>query len=286
MSARCSPTLLLFNILAAVSTMAGSPALADAVPSVRPTWAIGDWWVVRSQVYDRGDKKAGAVPGWLAEETWLFSVLSTNSIDGEACYQVSIQPKDQNPCPYRFSCWFRMSDLLVLRRELLQPEATRTGRPFSTPVVQVNYSRDEEGPFVASDFPSLPLTMPHFAGGMTNVYRAKAYPAPREAAPRAARSAAGSVTQAFHPNETMANESPVGSTGLMTAPAAGTPGKSGVFVLSQSAERFERQSWNSSLPWHLYGERWEGGLLVRRSCLADHGHATGSPVEAPAGGGK
>ena len=70
-------------------------------------------------------------------------------------YQVSIQPKDGNRCPYSFMCWFRTSDLLVMRRELRQPTATRTGRPFSGPVVQANYAKDEAMPFMPADFPNL-----------------------------------------------------------------------------------------------------------------------------------
>ena len=270
------------------SASAGSAPLADAVPNVRPTWTVGDWWTVESQVYDRGDKMPGATPGWLNKETWQFSVVSTNSIDGEACYQVSIQPKDQNRCPYWFSCWFRMSDLLVLRRELHQPAATRTGRQFSAPVVQANYSKDEEAPFMPFDFPSLPLTIPHFAGGMTNVYRTKVSftrraPAPRGGPQKPARSLAASVTQTFHPNETIGHEQVFGS---RSPNPPGAQVRFGVFVLAQLADKFERQNWNSNLPWHAYGEKWEGGLLVRRSWLVDCGHTIGSAVEPSAGGGR
>jgi len=126
----------------------------------------------------RGDKMPGAALGWLDKETWLFSVAATNSIAGEACYEVSIQPKERNRCPYWFSCWFRMSDLLVMRRDLHQPAATRTGRRFSAPVVQADYSKDEEMPFMPSDFPGLPLSIPHFSGGLTNVYSRPRCPPP------------------------------------------------------------------------------------------------------------
>jgi hypothetical protein len=279
---------LLYCVWLTFSTSAGAAPLADAVPGVRPTWTIGDWWIVESQVYDRGDKLPGAVPGWLDKETWLFSVASTDSIDGEPCYQVWIQPTDQNRCPYWFSCWFRMSDLLVMRRELHQPEATLSGRQFSAPVAQANYSKDEETPFVPLDFPSLPLTMPHFAGGMTNVYKAKvsstaSAPAPQGAPQKLARSLAALVTQTFHPNETLEHEQAF-RPGSPTPP--GAESRLGVFILAHAAEKYERQSWNSNLPWHVYGEKWEGGQLVRKSWLADWGHKTGSPTEPPAGGVK
>jgi hypothetical protein len=277
--------LLLCEVFFAVAARGGSSFTADAISGVRPTWAVGDWWIVGSQIYDRGDKRAGAVPGWLAEETWEFSVLATNSVNGEVCYQVTIEPKDPNACPYRFCCWFRMSDLLVMRRELYQPAATRTGRPFSVPVVQVNYSQDEAGPLMTSDFPSLPLTTPHFVGGATNIYRARAYAARPGAAPESARSAAGLVTQVFHPGATIANGKVSGSTPLMAVQAAGKQGKCGVFVLAQSADRYERQHWSAGLPWHLYGEKREDGLFVRKSWLMDCGHRGEKPVKSSAGGG-
>jgi hypothetical protein len=265
--------------------------LADAVPNVRPTWRVGDWWIVESQVYDRGDKLPGATPGWLEKETWLFSVASTNALDGTACYEVAIQPRAGNRCPYWFTCWFRMSDLLVLRRELHQPEVTRTGRPFSARVVQANYSTDEAMPFMPSDFPSLPLTVPHFAGGLTNVYRAKvsaAGPAPAlQGAPQlSARSATATVTQTFQPDETMEPEEGMGSNRARAANSPSAPARFGVFVLAQSEKKYERQSWNSNFPWQVYGEKWESGLLVRRSRLLDCGSAADSPAGQPAGGGR
>jgi hypothetical protein len=275
----------------AFSANASFASPANAVAGVRPTWSVGDWWVVESQVYDHGDKLPGATPGWLEKEAWVFSVASTNAIDGEVCYQVSIQPKDGNRCPYWFICWFRTSDLLVMRRELRQPAATRSGRRFPMPVAQANYSKDEETPFMPSDFPNLPLAVPHFAGEMTNQYQASAFaggpaPAPQGAARKAARSVTAKVTQAFHPDETMAPEQGPGSNVAKAANPPGAPAKVGVFVLAQSETKYERQHWNSNVPWHLYGEKWEDGLLVRKSRLLECGHAADNPFGPPAGGGR
>jgi len=282
---------LLCFVSAALLAIAGSPVLADTASSVRPTWTVGDWWVVESQVYDRGDRKPGAAPGWLEKEAWLFTVEATNAIDGKSCYQVSIKPKQPNRCPYWFTCWFRMSDLLVLRRELHQPDTTRTGRPFSGPVVQANYSSDEESPFMPADFPNLPLTVPHFAGEATNVYAARTSPAPSGAAPSGAarnssRSLARVVTQTFRPNERLEHDTTLTSAVAMPANPIGGKGQFGVLVLAQSADKYERQTWHSALPWQVYAENWECGQMIRRSWLAGSGHATGAPVDSPAGGGR
>ena len=270
---------------------AGASPTSGTVPSVRPNWTVGDWWVVESQTYDHGDRKPGATPGWTDKETWQFSVVTTNAIDGEDCYQVSIQPKEGNHCPYWFSCWFRMSDLLVLRREMHQPAATRTGRPFPVAAVQANYSKDEEMPFMPSDFPGLPLTTPHFSGGSSNVYGAKIPVARQSSSPtgtlrKSLRSSTGRLTQSFHQNEQMEHEQHLAPNLARTAALSGAPERVGVIVLAQSAERYERQNWSSHLPWHAYGEKWEGSQLVRKSWLADWGHSSGSPAEPTAGGAK
>jgi hypothetical protein len=284
----CIPLLLCIS--AAYSAVAASLPLTDTVSSLRPTWTIGDWWVVESQVYDHGDKKPGAVPGWLDKETWLFSVIATNSIDGQSCYEVSIKPGDGNRCPYWFSCWFRISDLLVMRRELHQPTITRTGRPFSAPAAQADYSKDEESPFLPSDFPNLPLTTPHFAGGQTNRYAPQASPSRPASAPqgvprKSPRSLSGSVTQAFQPNESMEQENAHRPGAAMPPNSPGAKVRFGVILLAQSADKYERQSWHSDLPWHVYGEKSEHGVAVRRSWLADHGHAS-APVNPVQGGAK
>jgi hypothetical protein len=284
-----SSALPLLGLLAAGSTLTAPTLAPDTVASLRPTWTIGDWWVVESQVYDRGEKRADAVPGWVDKEAWLFRAMATNAIAGESCYELSIRPGAGNRCPYWFSCWFRVSDLLVMRRQLHQPTATRTGRPFSVSAVQTDYAIDYESPFVPSDFPNLPLTMPHFAGGQTNHYVPKPAPirgvSPLPAASRKSpRSLGGSVTQTFHPNQGMEQERaklPDAST-LPKFPETG--GRFGVIVLDLSGDKYERQSWHRDLPWHVYGEKCEHGVTVRRSWLAALGHATSGPA-SPAPGG-
>jgi hypothetical protein len=283
--------LLLLCAMAACSTVAASPLSTETVSGLRPKWAVGDWWVVESQVYDHGDKEPGATPGWLDKEAWLFSVIATNAIDGEPCYEVSIKPGDGNRCPYWFSCWFRVSDLLVMRRGLHQPLATRTGRPFAGPVAQVDYSKDEASPFMPTDFPSLPLTTPHFAGGQTNRYAASptsvsSFSGAQPHQRKSPRSLSGSLTQAFHPNESMGHEDSFQPGAGIPPSSSGAKSKSGVIILTQSAGKGERQSWRDDLPWHVYGERYERGVVVRKSWLAGHGHGDGGPANPVKGGAK
>jgi hypothetical protein len=266
--------------------MAGSPSTPMTLSNCRPKWAVGDWWIVESQRYDRGENRAGATPGWLEKENWRFSVDRTNSIEGEPCYEVSVKPQGQNLCPYSFVYSFRISDLLVMRRELRQPSLGKTGRGSSAPIVESNYSKDEEMPFLQPDFPNLPLAGPHFAGGATNSYRATAFsqrnPQPNAGAtPKCSRLFTGSLNQSFQPGAKLAFESSPGAKSF--APQSNS--KSGVVVLAPSTDKFERQSWDSARPWSVYSEKWEFGELVRKSWLTDYGH-TDSATTAQPGGAK
>ena len=264
------------------AAMAGSPSGARTISAVQPAWTIGDWWTVESQRFDHGENRAGAAPGWLEKETWRFSVDATNPVDGVPCYEVSVKPEGKNQCPYWFVYSFRKSDLLVMRRELHQPPAGKTGRAASAPVVVSSYAADDQAPFVPDDFPNLPITTPHFAGDATNSYTAPALPKngqPRAGlAPTCSRSTAGSLTQTFHPGEYMDFVPAAG----MNLPAT----SSGVITLAASGDKFERQSWDRNHPWHLYSEKWDSGELVRKSWLLDSGHAGSSPTAPQSGGAR
>ncbi len=265
----------------------GSPTASSALAGCRPSWTIGDWWTVDSQRYDHGENRAGGTPAWLDKETWKFSVDATNTVDGEACYQVSVKPGDQNRCPYWFVYSFRMSDLLVMRQELHQPNSGKSGRVATAAVVESNYSKDEEMPFAPSDFPNLPVTVPQFAGAATNFYRASNFSFRNHPSatgtPRCSRSFTDSMTQAFHSGENMSPSLPAGAKSFAISSNSGAGSKSGLVTISPSADKFERQNWDNAHPWHLYAEKWEFGELVRKSWLSDYGHA---PVGTQNGGAK
>jgi hypothetical protein len=215
--------------------------------------------------------------------------VATNLVEGEPCYQLTVNSEGQNPCPYGFSYWLRVGDLLVMRRDLHQPAASKTGRPLSAPVIQANYSKDEATPFVPPDFPSLPMTVPHFSGGLTNVYAAgrgktRAAPSLQGGAPKSPRSFAAALTQAVLANEHLEGEAAVASSLAAPSNAPSAPAKCGVFVLAHATDRYERQSWRSDRPWQTYGEKWEDGVMVRKSWLSAYGHS--SAGAGPQAGGE
>jgi hypothetical protein len=252
------------------------PALAALVApgpgsGLQPAWRAGDWWAVSSRLYDHGERRPGALAGWLPVETWIFSVVSTNALEGEACYQLAVKPGAQNRCPYRFGFWLRQSDLVVLRRELYQPAIRKGGRAGAPAVVRTDYPKDEAMPFVPADFPGLPFTVPHFGAGLTNQYAGKAARGLRQGS----RCPAGPVSQVLAPDEPLPPQAPA-----VRAGATGGKGRGGCFTLASSPETFERQNWSAGLPWHAYAEKTEHGEVVRQSWLSDRGDA----ASAPAGG--
>jgi len=271
--------------------MAELPQATAPLSACRPTWTVGDWWTVDSQRYDRGELRPGAKPGWLETETWRFSVEATSQIDGQTCYDVSVRPQGHNHCPYWFVFSFRMSDLLVMRRQLHQTALGKTGAAPSSLIVESSYSKDQESPFVPSDFPNLPLTMPQFAGGTTNSYRPSAFSNQNgqpgaQLAPKASRSSALSMTQEFHPGMKLGVESPSSAKSPASTAASGSDSKSGVVVLASAADKFERQSWDNMHLWHIYAEKWEFGQLVRKSWLSNQGHSEPGTVGTLSGGAK
>jgi len=259
--------------------LVGSPLGAAAsarVSDCRPRWEIGDWWTVESQRYDRGENLPGASPGWLEKESWKFSVEGTNAVGGEFCYRVSVRGQGGNQCPYWFVYWFRMSDLVVLRRQLYQPAGGKSLQAATAPMVEVNYAPEEAMPFVPPDFPNLPMTTPRFGDSVTNEYSG----ASERALGKAARTFAPKLTQDFHPGEKLSFAGPAGTKRV----GPGTRG--GVVVIGRGENKFERQSWDGEHPWHVYAEEWEFGDPVRRSWLADYGHTTPGAGGSKNGGGK
>ena len=251
-----------------------SPAAGPA--AYRPKWAVGDWWTVDSQIYDRAENLPGGTPHWLEIETWKFAVDATNSVDGQPCYEVSVRPTGQNRCPYWFSYFFRESDLLVMRRQLHQPGIGKSSRAPSEPTVETTFSKDEEVPFVQADFPNLPVAIPHFGGTISNAYRQTSTAAKhldRAANSQAhSRLFAGAVNQTFDANAQLQKNPPAGRRSAKVVAVNNTP-NSGVIKISLSNDKQEKQEWNAKLPWPAYAEKWEFGELVRKSWLTDFGHS-------------
>jgi len=252
--------------------------------SICPSWTIGDWWTVDSQLYNRGGKVAGDTPHWLPKVTWLFSVVSTNSIEDQPCYQVMVRTKDSNSCPYWFYYWLRMSDFLVMCRELHQPTFIGTGHRVMPPIVKQDYSKDSIMPFVPYDFPSLPMCVPIFAGGTNNVYRIQ--PRSSEVPQKSQRTVkwptrtySATVIQTFSPGEKLQDKSMALSSTIAAVYAAGAVRNTGLYTLTYATNKYERQAWSVGLPWHVYTERSENGETIKKCWLLDYGHADqGSPL--------
>ena len=264
--------------------MAGS---ATGLSAYAPRWAVGDWWTVESQMLDRAENLPGGVPHWLDAETWKFSVDGTNALDGEACYEVSVRPAAQNRCPYWFTYFFRESDLLVLKRQLHQGALGKASRAPGAPAVESTFSKDEETPFVQSDFPNLPVAMPHFRGGATNSYRGAFATGQNLRAgtnvPARSRLFTGTMSQSFAAKTRLQGQPPAGrrSAKLLTDTNATS---AAVVKLSISNDKQEKQEWNAAFPWPAYAEKWEFGELVRKSWLTDFGHT--APGATATGGGR
>lgn len=237
-----------------------------------PVWSVGDWWIVKSQVYDSGKIVAGAKPGWLPTQTWRFYVEEQNSIDQQPYFVVAIRPVEDNPCPYWFRYWFRVSDRYVGRYELYHPDtfSKTTTRNMSPSVVRKNFAPDAAVPFLTSKFPALPVTVPLFA-----IDREKTSAVARGNTIRSDTSAYTSIEfetiqeiKEIDAKTVSEKTNPIflGNIGNIS-----TDGNTLITIRTKSSLK-EEQYWNPQLPWCIYGERVENSIASRRYWLVEVGN--------------
>jgi hypothetical protein len=232
----------------------GLAVAQDVSTSAPPAWSVGDWWVVECQVYNTGKVHRGAIPGWTPRQGWRFEVEGTESIAGQPYFVVSIRPNHGNRCPYWFRYWFRVSDRYVGRSELNHAEHAASKPSSIWPsVVRQDFTDMSPGPFLADEFPSLPLSMP--------LFNARHKPL--------AGDDKSDVSQAFEDLAVSEVLQKVDS--RMALKLEAQAGGRNKVVLFRTLEITERQYWNSEMPWCLYGERTENGHDVRRYWLVDVG---------------
>ncbi len=253
-------------LLCIVFTLCSPLEFVDAQEIQPPTWFVGNWWIVKSQVYDSGKIVAGATPGWLPPQTWRFDVEKQDSIANQSYFVVAIHPVEDNPCPYWFRYWFRVSDRYVGRYELHHPKTTsRTTKSLGPSVVRKNFSPDDAAPFFTTKFPALPLTVPLFGiAGNRTTFAAK-------------ESTAQAVTSTYtRPEfetiqeiqnidaETLSKKA--NQDFLKSLDGISNGGNTLITIQTKSFLK-EVQHWDPELPWCVYGERTENSIVSRRYWL-------------------
>lgn len=236
-----------------------------------PVWSVGDWWIVKSQVYHSGEIVAGTQPGWLPLQTWRFDVETQDSIDGQSYFVVAIHPGDDNSYPYWFRYWFRMSDRYVGRYELYHPEmssVTKT-REIGPSVVRKNFDPQRANPFLISKFPTVPITTPLFAvdgestsaAGKDRTIRSgtAAYTRPEFEIIQDVKGVdVRTLSEKANP-EFLQNIGSISEEGNQ------------VITLRTTSSLQEEQHWNSQLPWCVYGQRTENAVVFIRYWLVEVG---------------
>jgi hypothetical protein len=237
-----------------------------------PAWSVGDWWIVKNQVYDSGKvMSGGAQPGWRSAQTWRFDVEDQEFIESQPHFVVSIRPLDDNPSPYWFRCWFRASDRYVARYELHHSTspAERNIRALSAPTVRKNFNPAHAAPFVTSTFPALPLAVPVF------VDEAEWAPLSLQEStirsqPSAHTSPEFETTQTIHTIGTrgLSEEETSGLSGMIRGLSAG---QDTAITIRTTSSVVEVQYWDPQLPWCVYGKRIEQDSVSRRYWLVEVG---------------
>lgn len=249
----------------------GLPFIALEAQELKPPpWAVGDWWILKSQVYDSGKIVPGAQPRWLPPQSWYFQVETQDSIENQSYFVVAIHPIEENPSPYWFRFWFREDDRYVGRYEMHHPNMAsgKRTRNLSAPVIRKNFDPKSTWPFVTSKFPNLPLTLPVFAEieeSVTNVTQERSI----RSGPSTYVTPEFEAFQKVSSSEmrTMAEKIPEDADVLSTRSMEGS-----LFITIQTTSSLvEEQYWNPQLPWCLFGQRIENSVITKRYWLVQTG---------------
>lgn len=260
--------LCLFCIVFIICYPSGFPGAQELHP---PVWSVGDWWIVKSQVYDSGKIVAGSKPRWLPPQTWRFYVEKQDFIDSQPYFVVIIRPVEDNSYPYWFRYWFRVSDRYVGRYELYHPDTssgTKT-RDIGPAVVRKKFDPNRTVPFLTSKFPTVPITIPLFA-----VDRESTSAVVREKTIRSETSAYTNpefeIIQEIQEVDTRTLSEKANPDFLKTIGTISKDGNTFITIRTKSSLQ-EEQHWDPQLPWCVYGQRVENAVIFKRYWLVEVG---------------
>ena len=247
-----------FAALCIIFVFSGMAIAQDSLSVNPPQWAVGDWWIVESQVYDLGKVVKGSQPGWRPKRAWRFQVEKMDTIGDQSYFVVLIKPVNDNSSPYSFRFWFRASDRFVGRQELIHPSATSSKpKVIGPPVVTKDFSPTDTAPFLLTGFPTLPLTVPLFAIEEKSVFFS-------------ARGRAFQMSQQLEKVDGLMVSEKVDAN-LQKKMGGESLDHATLIKISSTSGIGEKQYWKNGLPWCIYGERLDKTYTSRRYWLVDMG---------------
>lgn len=236
-----------------------------------PVWSVGDWWIVEGQIYDLGKIVAGSQPGWRPKQAWRFEVEDRELVDGAPYFVVVIRPDEENPCPYWFRYWYRVSDRYVGQYELHHSDDSGTkARDIGPAVVRKKFVPDEAIPYFTSTFPTLPVTAPLFT-----IHRhefssdGKANSISSDPTVHAKTEFTTIIQEIQDIDEQTVGEKL--DPNLLRRGGQISPSGNKLITIRTASGLKEQQYWTGSLPWYVYSERVEDSLTTRRYFLVDVG---------------
>ena len=234
-----------------------------------PIWSVGDWWIMKSQVYDLAKIVPEAKPRWLPTQAWRFHVEQQELIEDQLYFVVSVHPIEENACPYWFRYWFRAPDRYVGRYELHHPQTSSRTQRFSDAVVRKNFDPTKFTPFLTTTFPTLPVAVPVFTEASEPASPASQEPSIRSE-PATYASPEFEIAQEVQPVDAStvykkANPDLLGRIGNISGEGHT------LITLRTTASFVEEQIWDPQLPWCVYGERMENSIVSKRYWLVEVG---------------
>lgn len=241
----------------------------NTVDSFRPTWHVGDVWVVETRTRRL---QVGAQPGTAIESrpvTWQFAVRGVERINGRDCFQVEITGvSGADRSQPQATLWID-AQAMALRQFQTQVRVAGTVRTLTE-----SYAFPGEQPTpVLGPLTALPIDLPLLSGGHAKGSQAFTYEA--TAGPSGSK-AVGEPTFAYDVTQEF-NEQPSAETRALLDSdfAKSLAARPLLEVRLKTVDRQVRQLWQPGLPWPVYSEN---GTTVAR--LVKWSPAPSSPTES------
>ena len=239
---------------------------AEASVSLRPTWRVGDRWVVETrtraiQVREEPADEAAAV-------RWEFVVAGREAFGGREAFRVRVRCLDQGPGP-AVTLWVDAATLTLrqVQAQLPTPGGFRT--------VTETYRADADLPTpVLGPLTALPLDLPAFlpsgAKGL-ETFQYEALPGP------AGTKAVGEVGFLYAVQQTVEPADAAGIKGLLDGPfAADGDRQPARRVRLRGSDRSVEQLWKPALPWPVWSNN---GRTTARLVEVGRAESEGPPGE-------
>lgn len=229
-----------------------------------PDWKVGDSWTVETEIFVEVRAMPGSTSAWTPKQVWRFTVEDIKAASKSRQYILSIEPVDDNRCPYKFRFWLRSPDLFVCSYEISDRDAGNGSAGTLAPYRKYMAGDGTSSYFFdyfKNRFPTFPISLlPDFNADDSADSKARSQSNLTDAAGKIRQQ----VTIVFGdpPSEMI-------EPALISKSTSERDGRYAKVTLECNDFK-ETQYWKKGLPWAFYGHRGGGGAVEKRFRLVDY----------------